>query len=155
MIGPPTSVNDVVFVTSSDSVYSPSYSTGVPVSGSGGYVYMLKKSTGEILSSFETGAGIYGGFSVDSHCAYVGYGYGFLSAGQGVYGWCVPTNLPTMSPSLIPTFNPTMVPSAPSPMPSKNPSYRPTQLPSTKAPSTNPSIKPSSKPSLSPYLSSF
>jgi polyvinyl alcohol dehydrogenase (cytochrome) len=88
--GPATAVGDIVLVTSGDSVYSPSLGSGGPVYGSGGYVYALKKSTGRILSSFETKAGVYGGFSVDSHCVYVGSGYTFLSAGKGVYGWCVP-----------------------------------------------------------------
>jgi len=88
--GPATAVGDIVLVTSSDSVYSPNLGTGGPTPGNGGFVYALRKTTGTILSSFETGAGIYGGFSVDTHCAFVGYGYSFLSKGNGVFGWCVP-----------------------------------------------------------------
>lgn len=87
--GPATAVGDIVFVTSSDSVYSPSLLSGTPVYGSGGYVYTLSKTTGQVLTSFETKGGVYGGFAVDSHCAFVGYGYSFLSDGKGVYGWCI------------------------------------------------------------------
>jgi len=87
--GPSTSVGDIVLVGSSDSVFKPKLGGGVPTYGSGGYVYSLNKTSGAILSSFETKAGIYGGFSVDSHCAFIGYGYSFLSAGKGVYGWCL------------------------------------------------------------------
>ena len=87
--GPATSVGDILLVTSADSVYMPSLGSGGPTYGSGGYVYALSKSSGKILSSFETKAGVYGGFSVDSRCAFVGSGYTFLSAGKGVYGWCL------------------------------------------------------------------
>ena len=88
--GPMASVGDIVLATSSDSVYSPSYSTGSPQYGSGGWVYALRKADGSIVTSYETKAGVYGGFSVDSHCAFVGSGYTFLSSGKGVYGWCLP-----------------------------------------------------------------
>ena len=89
-IGPTTSVNDIVLVTSGDSVYRPNLGSGGAQYGSGGYVYTLNKATGSILSSFETKAGLYGGFSADTHCAFVGFGYSFLSSGKGVYGWCRP-----------------------------------------------------------------
>ncbi len=88
--GPITTVNDIVLVTSGDSVYRPTLGSGGAKYGSGGYVYTLKKNTGRILSSFETKAGLYGGFSADTKCAYVGFGYSFLSSGKGVYGWCIP-----------------------------------------------------------------
>eukprot|EP01036_Dinobryon_divergens_P034037 gene34037-43979_t len=91
-IGPITTVNDIVLVTSADSVYRPNLGTGSAQYGSGGYAYSLNKKTGKILSSFETKAGLYGGFSSDTHCVYVGFGYSFLSSGKGVYGWCIPNN---------------------------------------------------------------
>jgi hypothetical protein len=91
-IGPITTVNDIVLVTSADSVYRPNLGTGSAQYGSGGYAYTLNKRTGKILSSFETKAGLYGGFSSDTHCVYVGFGYSFLSSGKGVYGWCIPNN---------------------------------------------------------------
>lgn len=91
-IGPITTVNDIVLVTSADSVYRPNLGTGGALYGSGGYAYTLNKKTGGILSSFETKAGLYGGFSSDTHCVYVGFGYSFLSSGKGVYGWCIPTH---------------------------------------------------------------
>jgi outer membrane protein assembly factor BamB len=87
--GPAVSVGDILLVTSADSVYSPNVYSGSPIYGSGGYVYVLKKTDGSILSSYETKAGIYGGFSADTRCAFVGFGYSFLSQGKGVYGWCI------------------------------------------------------------------
>jgi len=86
--GPPTVVNDVVFVTSLDSVYE----NGIPVYGHGGFVYALKAENGEIISSFETGAGVYGGWSFADGCAYVGSGYARISAAAGrfLYGFCFP-----------------------------------------------------------------
>jgi polyvinyl alcohol dehydrogenase (cytochrome) len=86
--GPPLSVNDIVLVTSSDTRYV----NNTPVPGAGGWVYALNKTNGAILSSFETKASVYGGFSADNKCAYVGSGYRPLfgsSVGDSVYGWCV------------------------------------------------------------------
>lgn len=87
--GPSTSVGDIVLVGSSDSVYKPKLQGGSPKYGNGGFVYSLRKTTGAVLSSYETKAGVYGGFAVDKNCAFIGSGYSFLSSGKGVYGWCI------------------------------------------------------------------
>jgi outer membrane protein assembly factor BamB len=89
--GPPATVGDIVLVTSADAVFTPNLMIRRPQYGSGGYVYALSKSTGEILSSYETKASVFGGFSVDSRCAFVGSGYwkNQYSKGKGVFGWCV------------------------------------------------------------------
>jgi hypothetical protein len=89
--GAPVAVGDIVLVTSYDAILRPKQGTGKPTYGSGGYVFSLSKSTDRILSSFETKASAFGGFSADSHCAFVGYGknrYPY-SSGRGVYGWCI------------------------------------------------------------------
>lgn len=97
--GPPTAIKNGVLVTSADSIFTPYWSplvfqlNGVdkPIYGAGGWVYLLDKETGNIISSYETKASVYGGFSVDRRCAYVGSGYRslfVLSEGYGVYKWC-------------------------------------------------------------------
>ena len=88
-IGPVTTVNDIVLVTSVYSLYLPKLGSGGAKYGGGRYVYTLKESTGSIPSSFETKAGIYGGFSADTKCAYVGFGCSFLSSEKGMHGWCI------------------------------------------------------------------
>jgi hypothetical protein len=62
--------------------------------GQGGYVYELDGATGKIISSYQTGASVYDGFSVDNYCAWLGTGYLTFPLEQGtwgtfVYGWCV------------------------------------------------------------------
>lgn len=77
--GPPSVSSGVVFVTSGDTVLTNMTPSGRPVPGKGGWVYALKASTGDVLWRYETGASIYGGFSISENCAYVGIGYRYLS----------------------------------------------------------------------------
>ena len=74
-MGPSSVVGDVVLVGSADIV---GYNYG-----SGGYVYSLKKTDGKIISSYETKAGVYGGFSADNNCAYIGHGYPLFGLAEG------------------------------------------------------------------------
>lgn len=91
--GPPTVFGDSVLVSSADSVDV----AGVPTRGSGGWVYALDKNTGNILSSFETKSGVFGGFSGNRDCMYIGSGYRLpygYSTGRSVFGWCADTSSP-------------------------------------------------------------
>lgn len=86
--GPPLSVGDLLLVGSTDSVRV----AGQLTYGSGGYVYALDKTSGAILGSYETKSGVYGGFSGDSSCVFVGSGgtkFLNITAGKAVFGWCV------------------------------------------------------------------
>ena len=49
-VGAPAVVNDIVLVTSADTVYVPDQGTGIPSYGSGGWVYALNKTNGGISS---------------------------------------------------------------------------------------------------------
>ncbi|XP_051119660.1 uncharacterized protein LOC127243604 [Andrographis paniculata] len=74
---PVTVANGVVFAGST-------YGTGP--------VYAIDAATGQILWSYETGASVYGGFSVSRGCAYVGHGYRmipFFTAGSYLHAFCV------------------------------------------------------------------
>lgn len=87
--GPPTVLDDLLLVTSPDTNLQAL--TQIPLPGSGGYVYALNTTTGKILSSYETKASVYGGFSANVNCAYVGSGYQPIfgtSMGTSIYGWC-------------------------------------------------------------------
>jgi polyvinyl alcohol dehydrogenase (cytochrome) len=113
-VGPPLSVRGGVLVTSFDSVRVPNLGTSMVnvyepggasklinvgtdndwAWGQGGYVYELDGATGKIISSYQTGASVYDGFSVDNYCAWLGTGYLTFPLEQGtwgtfVYGWCV------------------------------------------------------------------
>ncbi len=109
-IGPTTSVLGAVLVTSTDYARLPNYGTfnvmvpdttgnsklvNVGASGNayqtgvGGSVYLLDKVTGEPISSYQTGASVYGGFSADARCVWVGSGHDSMHAGTTVFGWCV------------------------------------------------------------------
>jgi len=68
-VGPPALSGEVLFVTSFDSTYSNA------TRQNGGTVYTINANTGAIISSYETGSNIYGGFSLSGSCAYVGTGY--------------------------------------------------------------------------------
>merc|ERR1712157_620821 len=84
-LGPPTVAGDIVFVGSPD--------TPIPNQpGVGGFVYALNKRNGRIVGGFETGASVYGGFSVVGNCVYVGSGYRTFigiefSKGTKIFGW--------------------------------------------------------------------
>lgn len=84
-LGPPTSVRGAILVGSTDSAKQ-EY-------GVGGYVYSLSKKDGSILSSYQTGASVYGGFSIQGECAYVGSGYYLhglpFTLGRAAYGFCM------------------------------------------------------------------
>lgn len=102
-VGAPAVANDIILVGSTDTVYTPRFIDGLPLSinndfdrkGRGGYVYALKKSNGKISSSFETGASVYGSFSINRECVFIGHGYGIdNSAGLSPHGkellaWCI------------------------------------------------------------------
>jgi polyvinyl alcohol dehydrogenase (cytochrome) len=70
------------------------------MSGKGGYAYVLNKIDGSISASYESGTVLYGGFSLDERCAWVGSGYStdlpreISSPGGGVLGWCVSPRSP-------------------------------------------------------------
>ena len=109
--GPATSIKGGVLVGSVDRVKGPpmgtltidpygdgtdTFNLGTALTlsnvGIGGWLYLLDDSTGVIKSRYETGASIFGGFSVDDKCAWVGSGYVFglasPSTGTKVYGFC-------------------------------------------------------------------
>lgn len=92
--GPVSLGNNVVFVTSGDTIVTPHWPSFTPVPGHGGWVYALKADTGDIIWSYETGSSIYGGFSVGERCAYTGIGYknlgelGPWNTGTSVLAFC-------------------------------------------------------------------
>jgi hypothetical protein len=101
-IGPVTAIAGGILVTSTDAISLPKFGTrifdgqnignGTITAGAGGFVYMIDYD-GNILSGYETGSSVYGGFSADERCVYVGSGYTFsgglfFSKGTGVLGWC-------------------------------------------------------------------
>jgi polyvinyl alcohol dehydrogenase (cytochrome) len=88
-VGAPLSIEGVVLVTSADAVYVPDYGTGVPVYGSGGWVYALRKTDGAIMNSFQTLAGTTASFSPGKECVYVGSGSPGGPNGTFVFGWCI------------------------------------------------------------------
>ena len=79
--GPTTVVNDVVLGATGMS----------PFAAVAGRLVAMDSSTGAILSTYNTGTAVYGGFSVQHHCMVVGSGYrlafGF-QPGQTVFGFC-------------------------------------------------------------------
>jgi polyvinyl alcohol dehydrogenase (cytochrome) len=89
-LGAPAVSNDVVFVVSGDTAYSPDYETGTVVPNTGGWAYGLNTTDGAVHCSFELGVGGTGSFSVNEEGFCVGAGHaqrpGFL-AGTAVYCW--------------------------------------------------------------------
>ncbi|KAL8471547.1 hypothetical protein ACS0TY_028978 [Phlomoides rotata] len=74
---PVTVANEVLFAGST-------YRTGP--------IYAIDATSGEILWSYQTGASVYGGFSVSKGCAYVGHGYRlipFFTAGTSLFAFCI------------------------------------------------------------------
>ena len=92
--GPVSVSNGVVFATSGDTVLTNISASGRPVPGQGGWVYGMESSTGDIIWRYETGASIYGGFSISEKCAYVGIGYRYFgqlgpwSTGNATLAFC-------------------------------------------------------------------
>ena len=91
----PVSISDgVVFVTSSDTVVTPSWPSLTPVGGHGAWVYALNATNGLPIWSYETGYSIYGGFSIGERCVYTGIGYrnfgalGPWATGTSVLAFC-------------------------------------------------------------------
>ncbi|WJX58740.1 hypothetical protein P8452_44161 [Trifolium repens] len=80
-IGPVSVANDVVFVGSTDRL---------------GHVYAIDARNGKILWSYETGATVYGGMSINKGCIYVGHGYNVslgvffrFTGGNSLFAFCV------------------------------------------------------------------
>jgi outer membrane protein assembly factor BamB len=81
-IGPVSVANDVVFVGSTDRL---------------GHIYAIDARNGKILWSYETGATVYGGMSINKGCIYVGHGYnvslgassGITTSGNSLFAFCV------------------------------------------------------------------
>ena len=94
--GPPSVSSGVVFVTSGDTVLTNLTSSGRPIPGRGGWVYALRATSGDVLWRYETGASLYGGFSISENCAYVGIGYRYLGptapwgTGNATLAFCTP-----------------------------------------------------------------
>lgn len=91
--GPPALIGEIMLVCSADTVYVPDLGSGNARYGSGGYCYELYKVDGSILSSYQTGGTVWGGYGVSDGCACVGSGYGRyplieLSRNYYYFCWC-------------------------------------------------------------------
>ncbi len=156
--GAPSLADGLLFVGSTDVLRTPAMGTFlVDVYGdgeevvnvgnggfkpnAGGWVYALDASTGTISSSFETGAPVFEGFSLDKKCAWVGQGGEDAGDGSGaprgsaVYGFCS-----SSQPSPVPLSSPRSPPAMPAASPSSS-------SPSPPAPSPAPSSSSSQSPS--------
>lgn len=90
--GPPMAINDMVLVTSADTLYFPNLESGIPTYGYGGWVYALNKTDGSIMDDYETGAGTVGSFSGGDKCVCAGSGYRDdhfgMARGTSIFCWC-------------------------------------------------------------------
>jgi len=88
--GPPSLVNDVLIVGSSDPL---------------GHVYVINAKTFEIIKTFETGGTVYAGAAISEGCFYIGSGYDALfnaqwTSNNKLYAYCLPANAaPAKTPS--------------------------------------------------------
>lgn len=78
-VSPPSVVNDVLVVASTDPL---------------GTVYLIDTSTFTILKSFTTGGSVYGGASISGNCIYIGSGYNPLfnpqwTSNTQLYAFCL------------------------------------------------------------------
>ena len=91
--GAPLSVNDLILVTSADTVYLPNLGAGIPISTSGGWFYALNKTNGFIVDSFQSNVGTISSFSGNQCSVCAGNGYKNspfgMANGTAIFCWTV------------------------------------------------------------------